>query len=74
MTVSIKSTLGRVKVYIDGSLHLSFQLKHYRGMQSWNWYQRGYHIEIALKDKRIHLEYDDPKLWKDVLEMLDGAL
>ena len=77
MNVTTKKTLKNLKIYIEGLLHVSIPIKEYSGLQSWlegdNTYT--YHIEFYLNNgQTIICEYEDKKLWEEILKQIDSGL
>jgi hypothetical protein len=77
MNVTIKKSIKTFKVYIDGHLHISIPVKEYAGMQSWldGDHEKYYHIDFYLKSQNIiHCEYEDRKLWEEILKQIDKSI
>lgn len=77
MNVILKKTLKNFKIYIEGLLHVNIPIEEYSGMQSWlegdNVYT--HYIEFYLKNgQRILCEYEDRKLWEEILKQIDEQL
>lgn len=70
--VSVSYDSDELEVLIDGTPHLHFWKKYYRGFQAYH--ELKYTIEIYLKDARMRLEYDDKNLWLTVITHLNEGL
>lgn len=86
MTCTLKIESGRVKLYVDGLVHVSFHAKIYIGLKSWidenvmvpemnQWGKRKvtmYYIKIFLSgEKPILLEWEQRSGWEQVLKELN---
>ena len=77
MNVTLKKTLENLNIYIEGLLHVNIPIKEYSGMQSWLEGDNAhtYYIEYYLKNgQTILCEYEDRKLWEEILKQIDKNL
>ena len=77
MTVTSKKTIKNFKIYIDGIIHLSFPTEEYSGIQSWldGDNTHIHYIKYYLKNGQCILcEYEDKKLWVEILKQIDYYL
>lgn len=74
-TVSVKKDYQSLKIYIEGLLHLELRMDNHDGIQSWlegSCKSKIYKIEFYRKESDpIVTEYDDIKIWKDILVLID---
>jgi len=70
MEISAKTDEGKLRIYINGILHLSI---HKTGLQiqSWKESKNWYVIVFYTKLGKIKAEYDDVGKWKRILELID---
>lgn len=71
---SIKIYNGRVKVYIDGIVFLSFNQIDFKGYYAFKDDSSLYGIDIYLKDTTIETSYKTKVVWLKVLELFDKEL
>ena len=72
-TLSIKN--GRVKVYIDGMVMVSFNQIEFLGYYAFKDDHLLYGIDIYLKGKNtIETSYKTKEVWTEVLKLLDKEL
>lgn len=77
MKVTLKKTLKNFKIYIEGLLHVNVPIEEYSGIQSWleGDNTHTYYIEYYLKNNQTILcEYEDRKLWEEILKQIDKNL
>jgi len=65
---------GRVNIYIDSLLHLSFSQLSYLGLYSYRDDTSWYGLDIFLKETTLTLEYETRETWEQVLKLLDSKL
>lgn len=70
--VSVCYDSDEVEILIDGTPHVHFYKKYYRGFQAYH--ELKYTVAIRLKDTELRLEYDDRELWLRVSTHLREAL
>lgn len=71
-SVTVKRSYERLKIYINGQLHIQIKLLDIVGFQSWIHGESEYFIEyyFSTRDK-ITTVYGQKELWSDVLKILD---
>jgi len=67
-------TNGRVKVYIDGLVMVSFNQIEFLGYYAFKDDAYLYGIDIYLKDTTIETSYKTKEVWMGVLKLLDSEL
>lgn len=73
--VSALSDSEDIRIYIDHVLHLRIPRDKNTKVQSWiEGHSKTYVIEIWSAGHQDVLVYDNRKLWKDVLDLLDEHL
>lgn len=73
--VTCNSDSEDIRVYIDHVLHLRIPRDKNTKLQSWiEGHTKTYVIEIWVAGHQDVLVYDNRKLWKDVLDVLDKNL
>lgn len=74
--IVVEVTDTHLKIFIVGSLHLSFKLKDYKGFQSWiSDGENKYKIEYYFNDgNTILTEYDLKTKWVEILKQLNDRL
>lgn len=71
----LKINNGRVKIYIDGFVFVSFNQLDFQGYYSFKDDTNLYGIDIYLKEKTIiETSYKTKEVWLDVLKILDERL
>lgn len=65
---------GRVKIYIDGVVFLSFNQIDFKGFYTFKDDSSLYGIDFYLKDCTIETSYKTKKVWLDILKILDKEL
>lgn len=71
---SLKVYNGRVKVYIDGIVFLSFNQLDFLGYYAFKDDTSLYGIDIYLKDTMIETAYKTKIVWLEVLKLFDKEL
>jgi len=71
---SLKILNGRVKIYIDGYVFLSFNQIDFLGYYAFKDDTSLYGIDVYLKDTTIETSYKTKQIWLDVLKVLDQNL
>jgi hypothetical protein len=72
--IKVNRTFKSLKIYINKILHLELRIKNHDGVQSWfeGDNNKMYYIEFyRIKGEPILLEYNDIKVWKLMLEIID---
>ena len=70
MEITIDTIKGRIRIYIDGILHLSL-LHEGIQIQSWKEGKDWYCIEFHTQQGKILAEYDDKDKWSKILSLID---
>lgn len=70
----LKISNGRVKIYIDGFIMVSFNQIDFKGFYAFKDDSSLYGIDIYLKDTVIETSYKTKKVWLDVLKLMDEKL
>ena len=65
---------GWVKIYIDGTVFLSFNQIDFKAYYAFNDDSFLYGIDIYLKDTTIETSYKTKQVWLDILKVLDENL
>ena len=65
---------GRVKIYIDGFVFLSFNQIDFLGYYAFKDDTNLYGIDFYLKDTTIETSYKTKEVWLDILSVLDKHL
>jgi hypothetical protein len=65
---------GRVKVYIDGLVFLSFNQIDFKGYYAFKDDTKLYGIDFYLKDTTIETSYKTKEVWTEILKLLDKEL
>lgn len=65
---------GRVKIYIDGFVCLSFNQIDFKGFYAFKDDTKLYGIDFYLKDTTIETSYKTKEVWLDILKLLDKEL
>jgi hypothetical protein len=65
---------GRVKIYIDGFVYLSFNQIDFLGYYAFKDDTKLYGIDFYLKDTTIETSYKTKQVWLDILKLLDKEL
>lgn len=71
---SLAITNGRVKVYIDGMVMVSFNQIDFLGYYAFKDDAYLYGIDIYLKDTTIETSYKTKEVWTEILKLLDKEL
>jgi hypothetical protein len=71
---SLAITNGRVKVYIDGMVMVSFNQIDFKGYYAFKDDAYLYGIDIYLKDTSIETSYKTKEVWTEILKLLDKEL
>jgi hypothetical protein len=74
MTVTHHIKFNTVKIYINGSLHLSFFKTKKVTVESWIEGQDHYIIEVWTGDFCLLCEYDNREKWIAILAVLDQVI
>jgi hypothetical protein len=77
MTFEITSELvhDRIKIRINGNLHLSLKPSRFLGMQAWRILrEQRWIIEYTMEGGVITTDYDSPEKWRAILAELDNVL
>lgn len=74
MTITAKTQISTLKIYVDNILHLSIPKVKFLSLQSWMERKDLYCIEIYLDGAAILLEYTTMEKWILVLKLLDEHL
>ncbi len=69
--IAVKIKGDTFKLYINDLLHIFFDLKDLKGIQSWKEGKNWFKIEFTLKDCTILTAYDDMNRWIKILEEID---
>lgn len=65
---------GRVKIYIDDLVFLSFNQIDFKGYYAFKDDTSLYGIDFYLKDTVIETAYKTKQVWTDILKLLDTEL
>jgi hypothetical protein len=65
---------GRVKIYIDDIVFLSFNQIDFKGYYAFKDDTKLYGIDFYLKDTIIETSYKTKEVWIDILKLLDKEL
>jgi len=65
---------GRVKIYIDDIVFLSFNQIDFKGYYAFKDDSSLYGIDFYLKDTIIETSYKTKQVWVDILKLLDNEL
>lgn len=65
---------GRVKIYIDGYILVTFNQLDYKGLYSYKDDSCLYGIDIYLKDVTMEVYFKTKKVWLDILKLIDEEL
>ena len=65
---------GRVKIYIDGIVFLSFNQIDFKAYYAFKDDTKLYGIDVYLKDTIIETSYKTKEVWVDILKLLDKEL
>ena len=65
---------GRVKIYIDGFVYLSFNQIDFKGYYAFKDDTKLYGIDFYLKDTIIETSYKTKEVWLAILNLLDKEL
>jgi hypothetical protein len=65
---------GRVKIYIDGYVFLSFNQIDFLGYYAFKDDTNLYGIDVYLKDTMIETSYKTKEVWLEILKVLDQNL
>lgn len=65
---------GRVKIYIDGFVYLSFNQIDFKGYYAFKDDTKLYGIDFYLADCVIETSYKTKEVWLDILKLLDNEL
>lgn len=65
---------GRVKIYIDGLVFLSFTQLDFLGYYAFKDDTKLYGIDFYLKNTIIETSYKTKDVWMDILKLLDKEL
>lgn len=72
MEVTYKRTYERIRLYMNGKLHLHLKLLDLVGFQSWIHGETEYFIEYYFETRdKITTVYGSRELWEKVLDILD---
>lgn len=71
---TLKIINGRVKVYVDGLVMVSFNQIDFLGYYSFKDDAYLYGIDIYLKDTTIETSYKTKEVWTEILKLLDKEL
>ncbi len=65
---------GRVKIYVDGTVMLSFNQIDFKGYYAFKDDTLLYGIDFYLKDVTIETSYKTKEVWLGILQLLDEKL
>ena len=72
--IAIESDFGRVRIRIDGIVHLSLKQSSDIQIQSWlNPHRSYYAIEYYSAGQSILCEYGKKEIWEEILKKLEEA-
>jgi hypothetical protein len=75
MKVSEKSDSEDIRIYIDGFLHIRLPRDKNLKLHSWiEGHSKKFFIEIYCKNHLGFYEYDNKKLWCEILKIFDKIL
>jgi hypothetical protein len=75
MKVTEKSDSEDIRIYIDGILHIRIPRDKNLKLHSWiEGHSKKYLIEIHCENHLIFYEYDNKKLWSEILKIFDKIL
>lgn len=74
MEVTCKRQYERLKVYINGQLHLHLKLLDLIGFQSWIHGDKEHFIEYYFASGKITTVYGNKEIWDKILDLLDNNL
>ncbi len=73
--IELKKDYTKISIYIEGILHVNFDLDNYVAMQSYLTTDKIYHIEICFQQGRsLLLGYSDRNLWISILKLIDANI
>ena len=65
---------GRVKIYIDGYVYLTFNQIDFKAYYAFKDDTKLYGIDFYLKDTTVETSYKTKEVWLDILKLLDKEL
>lgn len=71
-TVTAKVLSNKLRICIDGLLHLSIDISELVGIQAFTWSDDRWHIDFITKTNTIECWYTNKQLWEDILKSIDG--
>lgn len=75
MNVTEKSDSEDIRIYIDGLLHIRLPRDKNIKLHSWvEGHSKKYFIKIYCKNHGDFFEYDNKKLWGEILKIFDKIL
>lgn len=69
--VNVKIVSDKLRVYIEGIVHLSINLPDLVGMQSYTYKEDRWHIDFYTKTTKIECWYTNKQIWEDILKCID---
>ncbi len=71
-TITTESLYNRIRIKIDGIIHLSIPTKGVTGIQTWQHPDRNYYaIELYTECGTILCEYQKREMWVEILKLLE---
>jgi len=70
--INVKVLSDKLRVYIDGILHLSINITELVGIQSYTWMDDRWHIDFITKTNKVECWYTNKNLWEEILKGIDG--
>ena len=71
--VKVKTNFYSLTITINNLTHLKININQLYGYQSWVDRENKCIIQYYCKNGNIKCEYQDMKLWKDILKKLEGV-
>lgn len=65
---------GRIKIYIDGVVFLSFNQIDFKGYYAYKDDTNLYGIDIYLKDTTMEIYFKTKEVWLEVLALMDNSM
>jgi len=73
-TYEFKLIHGRVKIYINGLLHIAFNQSEFKGVYSYRDDIDRYGIDFFVDNTVIEVWYETIQMWEEILKLIDKNL
>lgn len=71
-TVTAKIVSDKLRIYIDGIIHLSIDITELVAIQAYTFNDDRWHIDFTMKTTQVETWYTTRDLWESILKAIDG--